>query len=121
MQLMAIMDAVVSLASISLGIGSGYVIGGLKDAGKVERIALGGLISVIGGVLISLLFGIYLMMRLPPIPLQIAAFAVGTITGGVWHWQTPVTKDPDHHIIFEPDDDDEEFEREIEEAFETKE
>ncbi|MBS3794025.1 MAG: hypothetical protein KGY80_03965 [Candidatus Thorarchaeota archaeon] len=120
MQLLGIMDAVVSLTSLSLGIGTGYVIGGLKDAGRLERIALGALISVIGGVLISLLFGTYLMTRLPPIPLQIVAFTVGTITGGVWHWQTPVSKDPDRHIIFEPDDD-EEFEREIEEAFETKE
>lgn len=119
MQLMAIMDAIVSLASIFLGLGSGYVIGGLKDAGRLERIALGGLISIVGGVLISLLFGTYLMMRLPPIPLQIAAFAVGTIAGGIWHWQTPVTRDPKRHIIFEPDDD-EEFEREIEEAFETE-
>lgn len=119
MQIMAITDAVVSLVSILLGVGSGYVIGALKDAGRFERIGLGIVISLVGGFLVSMLFGMYVVMHMPPIPLQIAAFALGTTAGGIWNWQTPLDKTSPDHIIFEPDDD-EEFDRKIEEAFEKK-
>lgn len=120
MQVMAVMDAIVSLASMILGMGCGYAIGALKDTGRWERIALGGLVSLIGGFIVSLIFGSYVMMRMPPIPLQIASFTVGTIVGGVWHWQTPIRQRSSPHIIFKPDDD-EEFDRKIDEAFRRKE
>lgn len=120
MQVMAAMDAIVSLASMLLGMGCGYAIGALKDTRRWERIALGGLVSIIGGFLVSLIFGSYVMMHIPPIPLQIASFTVGTIVGGAWHWQTPIRQRSSTHIIFKPDDD-EEFDRKIDEVFRRKE
>jgi hypothetical protein len=113
----ALDNAMIGMPGILLGLLAGYIIGGLPNYRVVDRIGLGIVLSGAGGLVLS-----FIMMDffIPVGPFEmmfsILAFAGGYILGLVLNWKSPINTKRKNHIIYEPEDDDEDFDREIEEA-----
>lgn len=97
----------------------GRVLGGQKSLRIADRIGLGLIMGVLGGLIIYLLIanmGIIEATSLFAI-LNVLFMVGGIGFGASTNWQTPVEAKMKSHIIYDPDEDDEEFDRQIEEAF----
>ena len=80
------------------------------------RILLGAIISIAGGYSFSFLVGTIIMPTTNLILLSIMGFAGGFILGALLNWKPLLSLKASASILYELDDD-EEFEREIEDAF----
>jgi len=104
------------LLGVAIGFVAGYAIGGMPRLKPLDRIILGVVIGAIGG----LLGGLVLAEFVPPdsTSLLIAVFSslAGCAFGEMVRWAPAPPKPPKRHIIYEPDEDDA-FDREIEDAF----
>ena len=107
--------ALIGIPGLLIGLVIGYIIGGMSSFRLIDRIGLGTIISGIGGLILSLLLSLYFPINSPEILFIILAFAGGYGLGLFLNWTPPKTSKPKNHIIYEPEDDDD-FDREIEEA-----
>jgi hypothetical protein len=107
--------ALVGIPGLLIGLILGYIIGGMKDFRLIDRVGLGIIISGIGGILLSLAIGFFIPITSPEIFFIVLSFVGGYAFGLFLNWTPPVSKKKKHHIIYEPDDEDA-FDREIEEA-----
>lgn len=107
--------AVLGLPGIILGLLSGYVIGGMPNLRFLDRLFLGVVISGIGGLILAL--GINTLLPLDSLTMVFVVLSSfgGYFLGLVLNWEPPDTSKSKHHIIYEPEDDDA-FDREIEDA-----
>ena len=112
--------ALMGIPGLFLGIVIGYMIGGMGNFRSVDRIVLSMVISGVGGLILSLVIGYFITITSLVIGFIILACIGGNILGLVLNWTPPVDSGPINHIIYEPDDDDA-FDREIEEALGGKE
>ena len=109
-------SALIGLPGIFLGLVAGYIIGGLPEYRLIDRIGLGLVLSGAGGLVLSfLMMDFFAPVGPSEMMFSILAFAGGYILGLILNWKSPTKSDRKHHIIYEPDDDDE-FDREIEDA-----
>ncbi len=115
--------AIIGGPGILVGLIIGYILGGIKSLGMLERGVLGVVIGVVGGVIV-----IFLLVALLPtfVPatlegaiLSILAFTVGVVFGAVINWEASVPYAPKRHVTFDPDEDDAEFDRQLEETLGT--
>lgn len=101
--------------SILLGIMLGYFIGTMRSLRIVGRAALSLVLSIIGGVIFSLLFDFFIPISTYTVLLSTISILGGAILGLVYNWIPPDEHVRENHIIYESDDD-EEFDREIKES-----
>ena len=117
MQLAPTIDmALIGLPGILLGMLLGYVFGGLESLRTRERLGLGVFSSVIGGMIISLILMAYIEIRTMEIFFIILSFFGGYMLGVFSNWAPTPRPRKARHIMYDPDDEDEEFDRQIEEA-----
>ena len=123
MQVIPSLDvAILGVPGLLIGLLFGYILGGMTSLGFDYRVGLGIIISFFGGMITSLImYSLYTMgLLLIPITtfeviLIILSYFGGYVLGAVANWAPLPEKPPKRHIVFEPDDDDQ-FDREIEEA-----
>jgi len=107
--------ALMGIPGLLIGLVVGYIIGGIPSLRVINRLSLGIAISGIGGLILSLLLSLYFPIGSLEIVFVILSFMGGYILGLILNWTTPIKSGPKNHTIYEPDDDDD-FDREIEEA-----
>jgi hypothetical protein len=98
----------------------GRFLGGQKKLRASDRIGLGIVIGILGGLILYLLIAnLGIVETTSVFPVLNVLFMLGsTIFGASTNWKRPAQKKLKSHIIFDlDDDDDEQFDREIEEAF----
>lgn len=117
MQLAPTIDmALIGLPGILLGMLLGYVFGGVKSFRTRERLGLGFLSSIIGGIIISLILTVYIEIRTMEMFFIILSFFGGYMLGVFSNWAPTPRPRKARHIVYDPEDDDEEFDRQIKEA-----
>ena len=106
---------VYGMAPIIIGVIFGYVLGAMKSIETISRAIMAILIGGIIGIIFVVSFTS--LIAATPIALMLAIIASigGILLGMAWNWTPTVPKGRLHHIIYEPDDDDA-FDREIDEA-----
>ena len=102
--------------SIIIGAVVGYAIGGRTNLIATERILYGGIVSLIGGIMTALIIASFFQPDQFSFLLAVLSFAGGSAFGMGVNWTATPKKEAKRHVIFEPEDD-EEFDREIEDAF----
>ena len=107
--------ALIGMPGILLGLLIGYIIGGMPSFRLIDRIGLGIIISGAGGLVLSLAISFFITIGSLEMMFVILAFAGGFILGLFLNWKPPIKTKAKQHIIYEPDDDDA-FDKEIEEA-----
>ena len=107
--------ALVGIPGLLIGVIIGYLVGGMSSLRVVDRIGLGVVISGISGFILSLVIGFFIPLTTIEIGFVIFAFGGGFVLGLILNWRPPIKSGPKNHIIYEPDDDDA-FDKEIEEA-----
>ena len=121
MQAASTLDIVfIGIPSLLIGLIIGYIVGGRSSFRLIDRVGLGIMISGIGGLIFSLLISTYIPIGSIETIFVILAFAGGYSLGLILNWTPPKKTKRTNHIIYEPDDDDA-FDREIEEALGGKE
>ena len=108
-------DAFIAVPGILIGMAIGYAIAGQEDLAWKYRIGLGVVTGLFGGSITGLLLYNYLDNTTFEIFLIIISYFGGYILGAIANWAPLPEKPPERHVIFEPDDDDE-FDRQIDEA-----
>lgn len=108
-------NAVFAVPGLLIGMLLGYIIGGVEDFSMNYRIGLGIIISFFAGLITELLLYVQFNISTFEIILIILSYFGGYALGAVANWAPLPEKPPKRHIIFEPDDDDE-FDRELEET-----
>ncbi|MHA1137871.1 MAG: hypothetical protein ACTSSE_15435 [Candidatus Thorarchaeota archaeon] len=107
--------ALVGIPGILLGLLVGYIIGGMPIFRLIDRIGLGIILSGAGGLVLSFVIGSFFAIGPLEIMFVVLAFSGGYFLGLFLNWKPPDKTKRKQHIIYEPDDDDA-FDREIEEA-----
>jgi NhaP-type Na+/H+ or K+/H+ antiporter len=108
-----------ALPGIIIGFALGYLIGGSVILRRIDRIGLGLVVGVIGGIILSLVLSIIVVPSEFSIILSVIAMTSGLIFGELMNWN-PITKSTrKSHVIFNPDEDDEEFDRQIKRFMES--
>lgn len=97
------------------GLAIGYAFGGSSRLSIRERIWFGVIICFLGGLMLSVLMFVFLPVTTQTVLFGIVSFSGGYVFGTMYHWSPPVRPISKPHIVFEPEDD-EEFDREIDEA-----
>ncbi len=106
---------IIGVASILLGMIMGYLIGGQSSLKPVDRVLVGAISGFIGGIIISIVLEVILLPSDSTLVISILSCFGGVFFGESINWAPPPKKGPKRRVYFEPDDDDE-FDREIEEA-----
>ena len=107
------------LPGIVIGFALGYIIGGTGTLRRIERVGLGLVVGVVGGIILSLMLVIIAVPSEFSILLSIIAMTTGLMAGELMNWN-PITKPiRKNHVIFDPEEDDEEFERQIKNFMES--
>lgn len=115
--------AILGVPGVIIGLGLGYYFGGYESFRAIDRIGMGILSSIFAGVITSFLImsNNEIMTYLPPVGTFEVIFIVlsyfgGYVIGAVSNWAPTPEKPRENHIVYEPDDDDEAFDKEIEDA-----
>lgn len=117
MQIAPTLDmALIGLPGILLGMLLGYVFGGLESLRTRDRLGLGLLSSIIGGLIISLILVVYIEIQTMEMFFIILSFFGGYMLGVFSNWAPTPKPRASRRIVYEPEDDDDEFDRQIEEA-----
>lgn len=109
--------AILGIPGILIGLVIGYVLGDIDTLSAIYRIFLGLFINIIVGILLALLFSLFLnpLHSLEMLFLIISSLG-GFGLGLFFNWAPHIGTSPKNHIIYDPEEDDEEFDRQIEEA-----
>ncbi len=110
---------IIILPGIILGTIFGFGIGEMKNLRTADRIVLAIIVSSLFGIILALLFNYALPISYFSVFLGTISFLGGLIFGLAYNWPEASESAQRSHIVYEPDDD-EDFEREIEEAFRGK-
>jgi fructose-specific phosphotransferase system IIC component len=108
--------ALLGLPGILLGMLLGYVFGGVSGLRAVDRLALGLVSAFIGGLIIWLTLDVYIDLTSVELVFIIASFFGGYMVGAFSNWEPPNRPRMKRHIRFDPEADDEDFDRQLEEA-----
>jgi len=107
------------LPGIIIGFALGYLIGGTVALRRIDRVGLGLIVGVIGGIILSLVLSIIAVPNEFSIILSIIAMTSGLISGELINWNPPTKSTRKSHVVFNPEEDDEEFERQIKRFMES--
>lgn len=117
MQIAPTLDtALLGVPGILIGLLLGYIFGGYESFRAIDRIGMGIISSIFAGVITSVILMIYVPLTTYEAIFIVLSYFGGYILGAASNWAPTPEKPPKTHIVYEPDDDDEAFDREIEET-----
>ncbi|MHA1769320.1 MAG: hypothetical protein ACTSV3_05650 [Candidatus Thorarchaeota archaeon] len=117
MQLAPTLDlALLGLPGILLGMLLGYVFGGVETLRARDRLSLGIISSFVGGMILSLIIVVYHEIQTMEMIFIILSFFGGYLLGVFSNWTPTYQPRAASHIIYDPEDEDAEFDRQIKEA-----
>lgn len=108
--------AVLGVPGILIGLFLGYTFGGYESFKAIDRIGMGIISSIFAGVITTVVLMIYIPLTSFEAIFIVLSYFGGYALGAASNWAPTPEKPPKSHIIYEPDDDDEAFDREIEET-----
>ncbi|MGY5864633.1 MAG: hypothetical protein RTV41_08505 [Candidatus Thorarchaeota archaeon] len=108
--------AILGVPGIIIGLGLGYFIGGYENFRAIDRIGMGIISSIFAGVITTVIIMIYIPLSTFEAIFIVLSFFGGYCIGALSNWAPTPEKDPMTHIIYEPEDDDEAFDKEIDDA-----
>ncbi|MHA1811830.1 MAG: hypothetical protein ACTSYX_00190 [Candidatus Thorarchaeota archaeon] len=103
-----------SLPAILMGLGAGHALGGQATVPAKTRVGVTIVVGALGGAVIALLVASFRGAETMFYLLSVLSCIAGSLFGMVINW-APEPPKIAHHVVFTPEDD-EEFDREIEEA-----
>lgn len=113
--------AFLGIPGIIIGVVIGYILGDMDTLTLMYRVLIGGFINIIGGIILSLLISQFLLaLDSLEMVFIILSLIGGFFLGMFLNYSPHLNSSKRNHIIYELDDDDEEFDRQIEEALGTK-
>ena len=127
----SVLDALYSgLPGLMIGFLVGYILGASKSLSTRDRLFITLTVGLFGGVIIALLLqytGIIVVRSdVPPdeeaarlslvFLLSIMTTFGGIGVGAALHWEPFAAPPPKRHVTFDPEEDDEEFDRQLKEA-----
>jgi len=105
-----------------IGLFTGYVLGQIDTISTSYRIIIGTFVNVVGGIILALLLSVSIyMLDSLGIVFIISSMVGGFYLGLCLNWAPSISNPQKSHIIYEPEDYDEEFDRQIKEALGEKE
>jgi hypothetical protein len=107
--------AILGVPGLFIGLGLGYFFGGFESFRAIDRIGLGIISSVFAGVITSVVIMIYIPLSTFEAIFIVLSYFGGYFLGAISNWAPSPEKPPKSHIIIEPEDDDA-FDKEIEDA-----
>ena len=107
------------LPGIILGVAIGYIVGGQKGLRTIDRVGIGLAVGFIGGIIISLMLVVIVEPGDFGIMLSILATTLGVGFGEAINWESAPKKGKTRRVVFDPDEDDREFERQLRSFNET--
>jgi hypothetical protein len=109
--------AILGVPGVILGLGLGYYFGGYESFRAIDRIGLGIISSIFAGVITAFLIMNYgIPLTTFEVIFIVLSYFGGYVIGAVSNWAPTPEKPRKSHIVYEPDDDDEAFDKEIEDA-----
>ena len=109
--------AILGVPGVIIGLGLGYYFGGYESFRAIDRIGMGIISSIFAGVITAFLIMTYwIILTTFEVIFIVLSYFGGYVLGAVSNWAPTPEKPPKSHIVYEPDDDDEAFDREIEDA-----
>ncbi|MHA1906602.1 MAG: hypothetical protein ACW98Y_04855 [Candidatus Thorarchaeota archaeon] len=106
-----------TIVPIIIGVGGGYAIGGQTRLRAVDRFLYAGIVSLIGGIISGLVVAAFVLPGQYSFLLAILSFAGGCALGMTMNWAPTPKNQAQRHVVFDPEEDDKEFDRQIEDAF----
>lgn len=106
------------LPGLLLGFLVGYMLGATKSFSSRDRFFIALAVGVLGGIVIILILSTTGLVTVSSVEILLSIMATfgGIGVGAVLHWQPFASPPPKRHITFDPEEDDEEFDRQINEA-----
>lgn len=108
--------ALIGLPGILLGMLLGYVFGGMKSLRLTDRACLGLITSFMAGITISLILAVYIEISTLEMLVIISSFFGGYVIGALSNWAPTPKPRKKRRVVFDPESEDEEFDRQLEEA-----
>ena len=109
--------AILGVPGVIIGLGLGYFFGGYERFRAIDRIGMGIISSIFAGVITAfLIMYVWIPLTTFEVIFIVLSYFGGYVLGAVSNWAPTPEKPRKSHIIYEPDDDDESFDREIEDA-----
>ncbi len=93
----------------------GYLIGGRSSLKPVDRVLLGSIMGLIAGFVITIILGPMFPIGDTMMLISVIACVVGALFGESMSWAPMPPKPPKRHVYFELDDEDD-FDKEIEDS-----
>jgi hypothetical protein len=121
----SVLDAIYAgLPGLMIGFLMGYVLGASKSLSTRDRFFITLAAGLFGGVIITLVLLTTGLIEVGPeetdlsimVLLSIMATFGGIGVGAVMHWEPFAPPPPKRHVTFDPEEDDEEFDRQMKEA-----
>ncbi|NHJ12372.1 MAG: hypothetical protein EAX95_01795 [Candidatus Thorarchaeota archaeon] len=99
-----------------LGFVVGYSVGGMKSLSLRDRALIGLSFVTLGGTIIILVLGAFIDVGTFEVILSILSAAGGFGLGVASNWEPPDKPLPKPKVVFDPEEADEEFDRQLDEA-----
>lgn len=99
----------------------GYFLGGMKGLSIRDRAVLGLAFTLIGGLVIILALGVLITVGTFEVILSIISTGAGLGLGLATNWEPPEEPEFKTRMVFDPEEADAEFDRQIDEALGLKE
>ena len=112
----------VGFLGLIIGLFTGYILGQIDTISTSYRIIIGIFVNVVGGIILALLLSVSIYM-LDSLGFVFVIFSTlgGFFLGLFLNWKSSIPALQKSHIIYESEDYDEEFDRQIKEALGEKE
>ena len=109
--------AFLGIPGLFIGLIIGYILGEIDSISAGYRILLGLFVNVVVGLILALFISVtFYMMGSLEIVFIVLSLLGGFGLGLFLNWKPYFNTSRKNHIIYDPEDDDEEFERQIKEA-----
>ena len=108
--------AILGVPGIIIGLGLGYFFGGYENFRAIDRFGMGIISSIFAGVITTVVMMINIPLSTFEAIFIVLSYFGGYCIGALSNWAPTPEKAPKTHIIYEPDDDDEGFDKEIDDA-----
>ncbi|MHA2142027.1 MAG: hypothetical protein ACXADC_08270 [Candidatus Thorarchaeota archaeon] len=106
------------LPGLVIGFLAGYILGASKSLSTRDRFFISLAVGLFGGVIIILVLSTIGITGVSSVEILLSIMATfgGIGVGAAMHWEPFAPPPPKRHVTFDPEEDDEEFDRQMKEA-----